>query len=607
MLTAKKTFVFILGAHRSGTSALARFMSSMGVWLGSDLIEAKAGINDEGFWEHQGIVSLNDRILACFGSSWHDIRPLPDNWLDSPAISALREEARQLVASSFGDRVLAGAKDPRFCRLLPFWSSIVRELGWTPVAINGYRSIVNASKSLVKRDGFPEVLCQLIWLINNTEMELNTRDMKTAFVEYDYFLESPERMASNLATYFSGIPFQLPADPAVGINKALRHHVTKGDVLTLDLSPLELLGEEVSDNFRAARSPEIKARMDHIRASVASIASASPMLAALTMNLSRDFIRSNSKMIELGAMHSHAQTIVQQRDQQIRITTQANQELQKERDTVNDENARLRAEVDALRMRLSDALSESSVATLELAKTKHHDLSAQEKKLSDLQATIEKRSAELRMSLAKIRDLQLGLIAYEDKIDALSSEISRKESLIKASEVIINDQAGLVDSGLRDLDESRHFVASLKQDLSSVTNKLHDAIKRNLATLDVLAVKEKALLQVRGELSSDRRRLAAMEKDKKFWIEKELYLDRMLLQLTSELEDVNRVVGEKERYLEKLELDVGQLNAQISALHNEIVERDKLILELQEKFFYLRVRFLSRLLIKLGLYKVPHE
>jgi hypothetical protein len=56
-----------------------------------------------------------------------------------------------------------------------------------------------------------------------------------------------------------------------------------------------------------------------------------------------------------------------------------------------------------------------------------------------------------------------------------------------------------------------------------------------------------------------------------------------------------------------MQSDIGRLNARISELHHEIIERDKNIAMLQEKFFYLRVRPLSRLLVKLGVYKVPHE
>ncbi len=401
--------------------------------------------------------------------------------------------------------------------------------------------------------------------------------------------------------------FSEPADPAAGINKALRHHAIKGDVLALDLSPLELLGEEVSDNFRAPRNPEIKSRMDHIRRSVSSISSASPVLARLTMELSGGFVRANSKMIELGSMHAHAQRVVQQRDAQIRSACELRGTLEEERSRIESENARLRTEVDTLRGRLSESLGAHPAPALELAKSKSSTLSGQEKKLLDLQTTLEKRNAELRTALAKIRDLQLELGACEDKISSLLGETKEKDLLIDASEVIIRDQARLIESRAKDVQESVAISDALKRDLTALSVKLGDSVKRNLAALDRVSLRDKDISVMQAELMDCKKRTRAMDQDKKFYQEKELYFDRMLLQITSELEEARHVVSGQDAYLQDLQVDVGRLNARISELHHALDEKEARLLEVQEKFFYLRVRFLSRLLVKLGLYKVPHE
>ena len=607
MQKSNKTFVFILGAHRSGTSALARFMASMGVWLGPDLIEAKPDINEEGFWEHQGIVAINERILASLGSSWHDIRPLPENWWAHEALKDLREEAADLIKLGFSGHPLAGAKDPRFCRLLPFWAPILKELGWAIIAVNGYRNIISASRSLHKRDGFPDSLCKLIWLTHNVDMELNTRGIKSAFVEYDYFLEGPAKMAANLKAYFPEIPFSLPVNSSQAVNKSLRHHVITGEVAALDLSPMELLGEEISDNFRGPRSAEIRERMDHIRRSILGISGASPTLAAMAMEIAEGHVRANNKMIELGEMHAHAQRVVQKRDEQIQTLNVQWAEGQQDAASAREESSRLKAEVEALRNRVSGLVAKAEMSVTDESKKKVDSLSGYEKRVEDLQVTLEKRSVEMRAALVKIRDMQLEVDSCVDRVKAIEAESASKDALIAASEVIIKDQASLIDSRSKDIQESALLLSSLKRDIEGVGKRLQGSINRNHAIRNQMAIKERQLLSVNAELSGARQHIQKIIADNRFREEKEQYLDRMLLQISAELEDARKVSMDCDNYVRDMQSDIGRLNARISELHNEIIERDKNIIMLQEKFFYLRVRPLSRLLVRLGLYKVPHE
>src|SRR5580765_3890389 len=70
--------ICIAGAHRSGTSMLARLMYSCGLDLGpqQDLMPA-ARDNPEGFWENLHFVRLNDEILNTSGGAW-DLPPPED-------------------------------------------------------------------------------------------------------------------------------------------------------------------------------------------------------------------------------------------------------------------------------------------------------------------------------------------------------------------------------------------------------------------------------------------------------------------------------------------------------------------------------------------------
>src|SRR5215469_9555194 len=76
--------VFVLGMHRSGTSAVTRVLNLLGVELGTGLMAASPD-NERGYWEHLGIVQEHDQLLEALGSSWDDVRALPPDWTKNPA------------------------------------------------------------------------------------------------------------------------------------------------------------------------------------------------------------------------------------------------------------------------------------------------------------------------------------------------------------------------------------------------------------------------------------------------------------------------------------------------------------------------------------------
>jgi hypothetical protein len=61
---------FVVGMHRSGTSALCAALAACGVSFGNRLLDAMAGVNDEGFWEDATVVSITEQLLALLDSRW---------------------------------------------------------------------------------------------------------------------------------------------------------------------------------------------------------------------------------------------------------------------------------------------------------------------------------------------------------------------------------------------------------------------------------------------------------------------------------------------------------------------------------------------------------
>ena len=63
--------------HRSGTSALARGLQMLGVYLGNDFLSPQPD-NPTGYWEDKNICELNERLLAVFGLRWEDVALIDD-------------------------------------------------------------------------------------------------------------------------------------------------------------------------------------------------------------------------------------------------------------------------------------------------------------------------------------------------------------------------------------------------------------------------------------------------------------------------------------------------------------------------------------------------
>src|ERR1700722_18448390 len=156
--------VLVLGMHRSGTSALARGLQALGVYLGTDFIDAKPD-NPTGYWEDRTIYEINERLLAVFGVKWEEVALIDDARWDEPGVKALRTEAVAYLRSQFLSHPLWGFKDPRTIRLLPFWRSALRSLEVDECYLLVIRNPRSVAKSLIRRHGMDAVTAHLLWLV----------------------------------------------------------------------------------------------------------------------------------------------------------------------------------------------------------------------------------------------------------------------------------------------------------------------------------------------------------------------------------------------------------------------------------------------------------
>jgi hypothetical protein len=118
--------------------------------------------------------------------------PPPHAWQGSPALEALRADAVRIVASEFADSRVSVLKDPRMCRLLPFWRDVLEDAGFTLGAALMVRQPMEVVASLARRDKFAPEKSLVLWLSHVAEAEAGSRGLPRGLVTYDGLLENPD-------------------------------------------------------------------------------------------------------------------------------------------------------------------------------------------------------------------------------------------------------------------------------------------------------------------------------------------------------------------------------------------------------------------------------
>lgn len=185
----KHTAVIVLGMHRSGTSALGGVLSQLGCDLPAHLMPAHES-NPKGFFESMAIYELNDAILASGGSSWYDWLPFNRTWFQSPPAGEFADRAVEALREEFGGSSLFVMKDPRICRVFPFWANVLEAADIRPAIVHIHRNPLDVAASLRGRDGKDADLTQLVWLCHVLSAERDSRGMARSFVSYDQLLQN---------------------------------------------------------------------------------------------------------------------------------------------------------------------------------------------------------------------------------------------------------------------------------------------------------------------------------------------------------------------------------------------------------------------------------
>lgn len=207
LVEKKKKVIVVLGMHRSGTSAITRSLSMLGVNLG-DALHPAGFDNPKGFWENRECIAINEELLRHFNSAYDCLDLRFEGVVDDSFMRALKDRAIQLINRYLDESDgLWGFKDPRTCRLLSFWRDVFQSIKCDVCFVIVLRNPVSVVASLTKREQMPEEKSYLLWLQHVLPAVMNTEGRKRVVVDYDKFMDSPFKQLVRIA---SALELQIP-------------------------------------------------------------------------------------------------------------------------------------------------------------------------------------------------------------------------------------------------------------------------------------------------------------------------------------------------------------------------------------------------------------
>jgi Cupin-like domain len=255
--------VFVLGMHRSGTSATTRVVNLLGVPTcdAADLWGSLPG-NPTGYWESGSLTRFDEGLLAELGAAWY--------WPPAPELAGtlasrlahLRPHAQTLF------RQLHRAsswvwKDPRLCLTLPFWRDALDD---GAAAVLVLRQPLEIAASLEARDGLPRPWALALWERYLRNALVHLAGMRVLVVEYEALLDDPIACAAETHRFLAAAGIGVDEPPVEDVSgfvrRELRHtafapHDLEGGVATAAQRELYALTRRLVGAHDSFRTPEL--------------------------------------------------------------------------------------------------------------------------------------------------------------------------------------------------------------------------------------------------------------------------------------------------------------------------------------------------------------
>ncbi len=309
----KPTCVVVLGMHRSGTSALTGTLNLLGCTLPDVLIPGNS-TNEKGHFESVKLRSFLDEILQSVASRWDDWHSIPTGWFDSSRADEFQAEAVNLLAEEYGPSRLFVLKNPRICRLLPFWNDVWGAANVDPAFVLIHRNPTEVAASLERRNGMDTQLSLLIWLRHVIEAEIGTRGCARSFTSYRELMQNwhhtATKLQSDLKLSFPRFSLGVTEEVEEFLSPTLRHFNETADSAMND----PIVSGWVRDVFAIlerwtdqGENSKDHAQLDHIRTAFNAAAPTFARIVQKGRELSESLTQTQETLVEQTQQQSDLQ------------------------------------------------------------------------------------------------------------------------------------------------------------------------------------------------------------------------------------------------------------------------------------------------------------
>ncbi|MDE4175243.1 sulfotransferase family protein [Phaeobacter sp. PT47_59] len=466
--------VVVLGMHRSGTSALTGTLARLGCDLPNEIMSPNE-FNPKGFYESMKAYHLNDAILASGGSSWDDWRGFNPDWYDSPRLEEFLERGAEILQEEYGTSRFFVLKDPRICRLMPFWTQLFAAQKLKPVYVLTHRNPIEVARSLEAREGWPLAAGLLLWLRHVLEAEAGSRGARRCFTSYDRLLDNWSGVAQAISARtkirFPRFSDSSSAEIGAFLSSNLRHRVEKVEAVSENPVVSDWVRVTFGIMERWAEAGETEAdyaQLDEIRA---AFDSAAPVFSPLFHALRSHGDRNAAALETMAAEREVELRNAAEKYEKLRSETlQAQAEMQAEIENrgarleqVEQETGRLRGDL-AARQKAFDALQGQKAET--------------ERANAQLTAQLEESAARLEALERKLKETEEERWQIRSALEQRGQEVEdmarqnaqaefRAKTLADQLESLSQEQAGLKDERDSLLSEQARLVAERDQSRKS--------------------------------------------------------------------------------------------------------------------------------------------
>src|SRR5687768_1847720 len=197
----QKTIFVVLGMPRSGTSAIARGLKTLGIHLGEKFGEADKTWNPTGFWEDLDIVyKINRGVLFELDYSWMSVSLITHKQFNQVPLLELKKTAAQLIKERIANNPNWGFKDPRTAKILPFWQEVFGNLQLQDKYIIALRNPLATAYSYQRLSGEDIEVGLLLWLMHLVPSIQETHGKKRIIVSYDMMMQDPRLQLKRMQT-----------------------------------------------------------------------------------------------------------------------------------------------------------------------------------------------------------------------------------------------------------------------------------------------------------------------------------------------------------------------------------------------------------------------